>query len=284
MISSSLTDTIARARPLLGTLVRMRICGLAPAVAQTALESAFAEVARIHAAMSFQSGMSDVARLNRAAHLGAVRIDKRTYAVLQRAVEISTRSNGVFDPTVAPKLVQRDLLHRQLDASDPDPDADFRDILFLPEQKIRFARPLWIDLSGIAKGYAVDRAVARLAAFGASQICVNAGGDLRVMGPRAERVALAVPQEGCVPVIEMKDGALASSANDTGVHFHGLHRAPVLPGRFASIAAPSCLEADALTKIVLADPDTAQPLLAQYKARAFVFDDGGSVSTLGLAA
>jgi thiamine biosynthesis lipoprotein len=39
---------------------------------------------------------------------------------------------------------------------------------------VRFRRPLWIDVSGIAKGYAVDRAIERIQQSGARQACVNA--------------------------------------------------------------------------------------------------------------
>src|SRR5262249_49133330 len=81
------------------------------------------------------------------------------------------------------------------------------------EGQVRFHRPLWIDLSGIAKGYAIDRAIDVLHAAGADQVCVNAGGDLRVSGSGAERVLLRTDQTGVpMQVIEISDGALASSS------------------------------------------------------------------------
>jgi thiamine biosynthesis lipoprotein len=283
------TETIARARPLLGTVVTIRVSGLARATAETALALAFAEIERVHAAMSFQSGMSDVSRLNRMAHRRSVAVNRRTYAVLKRSLEIARESEGLFDPTVAPQLVARGVLHRPLDAPDPDASARFQHIALLPDFHVRFARPLWIDLSGIAKGYAVDQAMTRLLAFGPTQACVNAGGDLRVAGTAPVRIALAAGTRSDVaPMVELTDGALASSSgyrtDGPGTYVHGRSRKPVLPQRFASVAAPCCMDADALTKIVLADAGAARSLLCRHEARAYLIDPDGDFSTLGLAA
>jgi thiamine biosynthesis lipoprotein len=287
--SSPSTETLARARALLGTVVTIRAGGPKFSAAQMAIEIGFAEIARIHGLMSFQSGMSDVARLNRMAHRRAVAVNRRTYAVLSDALRFAAESGGLFDPTVAPQLVESGLLRHPLGAPEPDEKASFRDILLGPHNQVRFARPLWIDLSGIAKGYAVDRALNRLVALGAGQIAINAGGDLRVHGPETARVALAAPPraDGQIPVIEIADGALASSAQGpapASPHIDGVTRKAVPPGRFVSVAAPHCLDADALTKIALADPAAAKPLLARYHAQAFLFEADGAAHALGLAA
>ena len=71
-----------------------------------------------------------------------------------------------------------------------------------------------LDLSGIAKGYAVDRACEVLQAMGADRIIVNAGGDLRVAGHWSQEVRLRHPKAPhCgVHVLSLRNRALATSA------------------------------------------------------------------------
>lgn len=203
---------IERAKPLLGTTVSMRVEGLFLGRAHSAIDAAFAEVARIHALMSFHEEGSDVSRLNREAHISPVAVDWRTYRVIARALAISALSDGAFDITVGATLVARKFLPRPLRAPEPDLDATWRDIELLPDFKVRFRKPLWIDLGGIAKGFAVDRAIAISTAHAPRLAIVNAGGDLRVAG-RGEFIRLAAPawHEEAVPVMQLENGSLASS-------------------------------------------------------------------------
>jgi hypothetical protein len=125
-----------------------------------------------------------------------------------------------------------------------------------PTNTYGFAAPLWIDLGGIAKGYAVDRAMEKLRARGAVQACVNAGGDLSVHGPDSESVLLRTGQApgDVVPVLEIENAAVASSgfstyrSLDPGPHIDGRSRRPTPAGRFVSVVADHCVVADALTK------------------------------------
>ena len=142
---------------------------------------------------------------------------------------------------------------------------------------MRLRRPLWLDLGGIAKGYAVDRAVDVLQRLGAAQICVNAGGDLRISGPRAEAIFLrdADGRLGAVPILELRDGAIATSTSAAGgVHIDAAARASIAQRRTVSVLAPQCALADALTKVVLADSDgvRASHALAACDAQACVHD------------
>ena len=95
----------------------------------------------------------------------------------------------------------------------PDEQAQWSDIELLPRCHVRFARRLVVDLSGIAKGYAVDRALELLSEREPAQGCVNAGGDLGMCGSEAAYVRLDVPMDGqaTLPLIEITNGCLASS-------------------------------------------------------------------------
>lgn len=274
-----------RARPVLGTLVDIRVDGVDETRALAAVDAAFAEVADVHRLMSFHATASDVSRINRDASRKPVAVDARTHEVLALALAFARESQGRFDPTIAAQLVAWNQLPRPCDAPAPADDADWRDIELLDDGRIRTAKPLWIDLGGIAKGYAVDRAIERLIASGIEDACVNAGGDLRRVGRGTEPVHIRMPSAPHRPVrtLLLGEGSIASS----GSYFERAHvdattRTPIV-GRCVSVVADRCAVADALTKIVMSDADAAAPLLDAWNAQALVLD-GGDARLLGRAA
>lgn len=233
--------TVERARPLLGTMVAIRVEGCSLPRAHRVIDAAFADVALIGRLMSFQDPDSELSRLNRDAAYRVVSVHPHTFAVLRWSLAIAAASGGSFDVSAA---------HRGCGAI-----ADWRDIELLAPRGVRFRWPLLIDLSGIAKGYAVDLAIARLRAHGVRRALVNAGGDLRVLGRDAERIALR-SQGKCtqLALLELANGALATSDTQAGVT--------------VSVMARRCLVADALTKVVMADQRGAACVLRSFGARA----------------
>jgi len=278
----SYSRPVERCRALLGTFVRIRVCGLAPERADVAIDAAFAEIARIHSLMSFHEYGSDISRLNRDAHTHPVAVDSRTHEVLCRSLQLASESDGAFDVTVAQTLVRRGVLPQPKGAPPPDDFADWRDIECLSNLRVRFHRPLWIDLGGIAKGYAVDRAIEVLMTFSPIQAVVNAGGDLRVAGSKSERVLLTddIFEPGQTAMIEIQDGAVASSSGrmhgrtyriSPDAHVDSCHGRKTHPRCFVSVTAPRCMDADALTKVVMAKGAQSRAMLAGYAARSFVY-------------
>ncbi|MCP5329108.1 MAG: FAD:protein FMN transferase [Sinobacteraceae bacterium] len=285
-------DTVQRAQPWLGTLVRIGVQGLDPAAAHAAIERGFAAIAAHHALMSFHDDRSELNRLNREAATRAVATDHRVLEVLRLALAMAEASDGVFDPTIAPRLVEWGFLPAPGAAPVPDPQANWRDIE-LDDDRVRFRRALWIDLGGIAKGDAVDAALAAMALPAEAQVCIDAGGDLRVAGPRPQRVVLnaSAQQAAALPVLELTDGAVASStglparrrhaSRWIGPHLHGRYRQAVAVDRFASVAAPRCATADALTKIALAIDADAAAVCRQFAATAHVFSSDSGWRSFG---
>ncbi|TXI09706.1 MAG: FAD:protein FMN transferase, partial [Rhizobium sp.] len=238
-----------RARPLLGTRVAIRLSG-APSPANNALiDEAFRIVGEIHRLMSFHETGSDLHRLNKRAAHETVEVAPHTWRVLSFAQEISRASAGVFDVTVARELALAGTLPSFEGMTEPSKEASWQDVELLPGHRVRYRRPLWMDLGGIAKGYAVDCASNFLRDAGAVQGCVNAGGDLLVFGPAAEQVhLLSATRSGQMPVLEVSNAAVASSGGD-GAHYNGMTRRLVDRQRLASVVAPDCMAADALSKV-----------------------------------
>ena len=210
-----------RARPLLGTLVDIRVDGMDEARALSAIGQAFAEIADVHRLMSFHEAASDVSRINRDASRAPVTVDARTREVIALALAFARESHGRFDPTVAAELVAWNRLPRPRDAPAPSAGASWRDIEVLDDGRIRATKPLWIDLAGIAKGYAVDRAIECLVALGIEAACVNAGGDLRRIGAGTEPVHIRMPSAPYRPLrtLLLGEGSIASS----GSYFERAH-------------------------------------------------------------
>jgi len=247
---------VRRARPLLGTLVEIAAQGGDAAALAEAVAAAFGAIATVHRLMSFHERASDVVRMNRRAARTAVHVHPWTFAVLREAQGVAEASDGIFDVTVASILARHRLLPRTPGAPVPHPSASFRDVRLLPGLRVRFSRPLLLDLGGIAKGFAIDRAIDSLRAAGVRSGVVNAGGDLRCFGPAARRVHVRDP--GCpdrlLPLAELRDGAIATSA----VYFSRSRRAgrtvsalvhprrpAFVPSGSVSVAAHYCVTADA---------------------------------------
>lgn len=268
---------VERARPLLGTRVAIRACGLAPAPAHTAIEAAFEAIAEIQHLMSFQDVHSELSCLHRHALYAPVTVHPHTHAVLTCALALGACSQGRFDVTVAGELVAQGRLPMPDSPWRPEPGASWRDVE-LNDYRVRFHRPLWLDLGGIAKGYAVDRAIDCLRTHGATQGCVNAGGDLRCFGAEPERIQLrSALFTGEVPLIELSEGSLASSStadpqDAAGWHIDGRTRRSLNAKRFTCVLTEQCLYADALTKITLAAFEDAAALLEFYAATAYHYD------------
>lgn len=269
---------IRRAQPWLGTMVEISVEGTQD---QDAVSSAFAAIARVHSHMSFHDGESDVSRLNRAAAGQLLHVGRDTWEVLRIAGEMAALSDGAFDIACAPRLVE----WQMLPAPQPKPPhvlPGAQVFSLEADGRVRKLAPGWIDLGGIAKGYAVDLAVEVLLHAGVSGGCVNAGGDLRIFGAQDTQVMVRSPSAPASTgaTLTVADAALATS----GSYFSAIRRGqdmvsalvdardgrPIVVGHSATVQAPRCVLADALTKVVLATGDAHHPALAACGATAFL--------------
>ncbi len=278
-------DRVRRAKPRLGTFVEIAVAHAAPDVMAAAVEDAFDAIDRVHRCMSFHDPASDVSRLNEHAATGAVTVDPWTFQVLEMAVELYRRSAGLFDVGIAPVLQEAGLLPGPTCARPPAPLAPSADdpIELLPGDRIRFRdRNVAIDLGGIAKGFAVDRALDALREHGLPQGLVNAGGDLATFGAEPEAVFIRHPlgPDQIICQVQIANEALASSGGRLDLfESSGVARQAIIDPRTqeppraiagVSVRAPSCLMADALTKVVMIQGEESAALLGHYHASALV--------------
>ncbi len=184
-------EEVRRERLLMGTVVAIQATGEDRQDLEEAVEEAFDEIARIEALMSPYRSESDVAHISSSE--GPVEVSPETAEVIALGLDIGRRSGGAFDLTLG-RL--KELWGIEGDSPGvPEPGEIARALvgtgegaLLLDKEVVtRKDRGTLVDLGGIAKGYAVDRAAAILQRAGAVRASVNAGGDMVLVGRPAGR-------------------------------------------------------------------------------------------------
>ena len=278
---------VRRCRPLLGAFVAIQAFGTDAADLERAVEAGFLAIAQVHRLMSFHDPESEISRINLDAYQKAVRVHPWTWRVLKSAQEFSRNTDGIFDITMASQLVKWNYLPRH---GARFSRSSWRDIILEATGRVRFRRPLLIDFGGIAKGFAVDRAVEVLKRNRVVAGIVNAGGDLRVFGSASQIVHLRHPAQPnrAAGAVRLRERAIATS----GIYFartknRGRCVSPMLDGRTSraacdlisvTVGAANCMTADALTKVVFALREQAAPQLARYSADALLLEQNGAPS------
>ncbi len=147
--------------------------------------AAFDEVDRIDRLMSHYKPESPLSRLNREAARGPVAVPAELFDLIAESLRYSRGSGGAFDVTVGPLMKAWGFFRGEGRVPSDEEIQDLRGrvgyahvVLDPTEKSIRFDQPgVELDLGGIAKGYAVDRAVALLRDRGVAAALVSAGGS-----------------------------------------------------------------------------------------------------------
>jgi thiamine biosynthesis lipoprotein len=206
-----------------------------------------------------------------------VRLSRDLYAAIEAALSAAEYSQGLVDPTMltALEMAGYDRPFQALSSNgteikaEPGPPGGlWRAIDLDPIRRaVRAPAGIRFDLGGVAKGWAAERAVERLAKLGPA--LVDAGGDIAVRGPRADHgpwvVAVADPHDADadpVAFVRLESGFVATSGQDyrcwhtdRGWHHHILDPRTGAPAdtnvMTATAMAPSYLQAEAAAKSTL---------------------------------
>jgi thiamine biosynthesis lipoprotein len=187
-------------------------------------EDALDEIVRLDAQLSFYRPASDVSWINGHAALEPVRVEPRLFELLARCLAVSAATDGAFDITIAPLM--KAWRFTEGSGASPEPAVlararalvGFRGIeLDADRRTVRFARPgMLIDLGSAGKGYAVDRAIARLRENGVSSALLHGGtSSVHAIGAARRSDAWRIgwsPDGTPARTFELHDSALAVSA------------------------------------------------------------------------
>lgn len=255
---------------IMGTSVSAEIWHEDSAIAAELLASVMAEMRRIEAAYSPYLENSELSRLNQRAARRPVKVSKEMWRLLKASQRVSHLSGGAFDITYA----SAGRLYDYREGERPDGNTlaaavaaiNYKHVVLSRGRRVRFAHPgVYVDLGGIAKGYAVDQAVALLRSRGVTQGMVAAGGDSRILGDRMGRpwtVGVQNPRDRTkmIALLPLIDTAVSTSGDyeryfeEEGVRYHHI----IDPGngdsarelRSVTILGPEGLFTDALSTAV----------------------------------
>ena len=274
--------------------------------AAQAAEAVFGEMKRLDKEMTTWDAASEVSQINAAAGDGPIAVSEETYAVIERAVDVSRRSKGLFDITVeAFKGLWK--FDEDMDGSLPDPAAvkkrlalvNWRDIVLDAKHHSVFLRRkgMAITLGGIAKGYAVDKCVAILRTRGFTDFMMQAGGDMYIAGKKGSDPRVVGirdprgPTNTMFAVAPIEDHSFSTSGDyergfvKDGVRYHHIldtrNGQPAHASRSVTVRAKDAFTADAWSKVMfIMGPKDALELIKREKLTDFEVvwvDDKNSV-------
>ncbi|MBN1556713.1 MAG: FAD:protein FMN transferase [Lentisphaerae bacterium] len=264
---------IARREGLaMGTFFSVAVPGAGRRALARHMETVSRRLGALEAELSVYDENSAIARLNRAAPGCPVPVSPAAADVLALARRYAVYSGGAFDPTVAPLLRVWGFRGGPAPTAAPPAEAlaearaavGYRGLVVTNGMAMLTARGAGVDLGGIAKGYAVDRAYDALRGEGAAAFLVDLGGNIRCAGRPAPgrpwRIGVRDPfrTERLLGTLTLPDGmAVATSGHyERFVTLDGERYAHILDPRTGrpvrgmasvTVLAPTAAEADALS-------------------------------------
>jgi thiamine biosynthesis lipoprotein len=241
-----------------------------------AFDDAVTEIRRVEAAMTTWRPDSEISKINAAAGKSAVPVSEETFAIIKESVHASEISEGAFDITFH-TLHGLWKFDEDLDPHPPAKKAIDERLPFvgwknieLDESKrtVKLAKDkTQIGLGGIAKGYAVDRAVKVLEAAGLTSFFVQAGGDLFARGKKPDGTDWQAgirdprgPENKYFAILPLSDHAFSTAGDYERAYVVGGKRyhhiidlrtgMPATACRSVTIWAPSALLADEIDDAV----------------------------------
>ncbi len=294
---------LKRAQMHMGTVVSVTAVASNEEVAQIATTAAFREVRRLDELFSTWIGTSELSRINAAAGRHPISVTHDTMDILERSVEIAKLTNGGFNIAIGPAVETWGVTERQhipsqeelnqirplIDLSQVHVDRK-RGTVYLAREGMR------IDVGGIGKGYAADRAVEAMRKAGATAGVVALSGDMKTFGrlPGGTLFPFGIRHprkpDGILAVIDLQDEAI-STAGDyerfferDGIRYHHildpLTLTPAGECQSVTVVAREGVVADGLdTGIFVLGPQRGMQLVEELDAvEAVIVDREGRMT------
>ncbi|WP_078083021.1 FAD:protein FMN transferase [Microbulbifer mangrovi] len=209
---------------IMGTEVHLQFWHESGEAAETITSAVMEEFRRIDAALSPYKENSELSRVNRQAGQQSMQISDELASILDKSLWYSKKTRGAFDITYATLGSLYDF--RKGERADQEttedllPSVNYRHVsLDRKNRTLKFLDSRTkIDLGGIAKGYAVDRAVAILQQYGVQNASVSAGGDARLLGDKRGKpwlIGIRHPRDRSknAAVIPLENTAISTSGD-----------------------------------------------------------------------
>lgn len=294
---------IKRAQMHMGTLVSISAVASTKELAHASIEAAFHEIKRLEQLLSTWIQTSELSLVNEAAGRGPVVVGQETMELVLRAIEITGLTEGGFNIAVGPAVEAWSVTERQRIPSADElhalkPLVDWSAIqvnrqahtIFLPKPGMR------IDVGGIGKGYAADRAAEAMKKAGARGGVVALSGDIKTFGDLPGMTGFPVGirhprQDGAlVATIDLKNEAISTAGDyeryfeQDGIRYHHIldpqSLQPARKCQSVTVIAAEGTVADGLdTGIFVLGPEKGMALVEQLPdVEAVIIDDQGRMT------
>jgi thiamine biosynthesis lipoprotein len=277
----------------MGTTWSVRLHSLPDSVASDFLKQQLqAQLNRVNELMSTYDPTSEVSRFNNQASTDWFAVSDETAQVVELSMQISKMTGGAFDISVGPLVDLWGFGAAERSEHLPTAEQVNKQLAKVGYQQLQLRQEaaalrklhpqLQIDLSAVAKGYAVDLLAGLLKQQGITNFLVEVGGEMRVAGRRVDgtpwRIAIEKPDEGArevASVFLLTETAIATSGNyrnfyiENGQRYvHTIDPVTGMPIRHklasATVLDPNCARADAIA--------TALMVMGEEKGRQFCED------------
>jgi thiamine biosynthesis lipoprotein len=269
----------------MGTAVRVVFYSPSPELADRGRKAAFAVMKDVDDLMSDYKPESELSRLSRAAGKGPQPVSQPLFAVLQESLRTAELSEGTFDVTIGPlvRLWRRSRKELKL----PSPEevraakalVDYRKLVLDPAKRTAELRVegMILDLGGIAKGYACDRALAALKEIGITRALVDTGGGMALGDPPPDKPGWRIGMLGdSSRLLVLKNCGVSTSGDvEQFVEIDGKRYSHIIDPAtglgltnqaMATVIAPTGLISDALdTPICILGPERGLKMASSQK-------------------
>lgn len=294
---------VKRTQMQMGTLVTITAVAADKEVGNRAMQAAFDEIKRLERLLSTWRPDSELSRVNAEAGHQSVTVSQETLELVVRALEITRLTHGGFNIALGPAIEAWSVTERQ---HIPD-DAELRQLkllvdwtaiqvdsikrtIYLPRRGMR------IDIGGIGKGYAADRAAEVMKRAGAAGGVVALSGDIKTFGVLPDQngfpVGIQHPRQenALLAVIDLKDEAISTAGDyerffewDGARYHHILDPQTLQPARgcqSVTIVAKEGVFADGLdTGIFVLGPEEGMALVERLPGvEAIIVDREGNMT------
>ncbi|HEV8262855.1 MAG TPA: FAD:protein FMN transferase [Burkholderiales bacterium] len=264
---ASAPEMVHGKRFVMGTVFDVLAYGPRPQT-ERAIQDALSEIERLDAILSHYKAASELRRLPRAARDAAATVSPELYEVLAESLRFSRLSSGAFDVTVAP-LVRAWRSEEQPDEATLQrlrSCTGWEKIRLEPPNRVRILSDcLELDLGGIGKGYAADRAARVLQQAGVRSALVNAGSSsILALEPPPGCEGWAVDLPRGAGAIQLARSSLSTSEQAGGHIIDPASGRPASSSWAVTVVAHTATAADALsTALLVLGPERSGEIVAR---------------------
>lgn len=292
---------------LMDTLVTISVVSDSGSKAEKAMDRAFSEIGKLDTMLNIFSDRSEVSAINKGAGISPVRVSPETIEVIEKAVFTSEKTDGAFDPTIGPETSRWDFSGKT--SSPPDVKTikeklglvGYKKIVIDKEKSTLYLKKkgMLLDLGGIAKGYAADRAVDELKRQGIKAGLVSVAGDIKAFGLKPDKsswiIGIRNPRpknkdDEIIATIGLKDMAISTSGDyERYFVFNGKRYHHILDPK-TGFPADGCRSVSVITQdgvntdsfstgVFVLGPEKGMQVLKEIGFEGIIIDINGNIHT-----